>query len=100
MAGEAGAVDIAAVLVERHHHRFFRNQGRNGRGLLRDPGRGVARAAFRNFMNLEAAEAELAADVVEPVAIAFRELPFRALLQAADRNDEEAHGDSATCTSW
>ena len=42
-------------------------------------------------MNVEAAKAELAADVVEPLAIALGKFPFRALLQPADCNDDEAH---------
>ena len=65
--------------------------GRDRRRLLGDPRRGIAGAAFRNFMNLETAKAELAADVLEPLAIALGELPLRALLQAADGNDEQAH---------
>ena len=40
-------------------------------------------------MNFEAAKAELAADVVEPLAIAFGQFPLRALLQPADCNDDE-----------
>ncbi len=35
-------------------------------------------------MNVEAAEAELAADVVEALAIALGQYPFRTLLQPAD----------------
>ena len=42
-------------------------------------------------MNLEAAKAELAADVVKALAVALRQLPFGALLQTADGNDDEAH---------
>ena len=49
----------------------------------------AARApGFRDFMNIEAAKAELAADVVEPLAVAFGELPFGALLQPADGDDD------------
>ena len=88
---KAGAVDVVAALVERHQHGFFRNCRRNRRGFLGHPGRGVARAAFGNFMDLEAAKAELAADVVEALAIAFGQFPLRALLQPADCNDDEAH---------
>ena len=35
-------------------------------------------------MNFKAAEAELAADVVEALAIAFGQFPLRTLLQPAD----------------
>ena len=42
-------------------------------------------------MDLEAAKAELAADVVEALAIAFGKFPLRALLQPADRNDDKSH---------
>src|SRR4051812_48839831 len=94
MTGKSGAADTLAVLVQRHQQRFFRNRGGNRRCLFRDPGRGVAGAAFRNFMNLEAAKAELAADIVEPRAIAFGEFTLRSLLEAADGNDEQAHEGS------
>ena len=70
LPGEGRAIDALAVLVQRHQHGFLRYRRRNRRGFLRDPGRGVARAAFRNFMNRQAA-AELAADVLEALAIAF-----------------------------
>ncbi len=43
-------------------------------------------------MNLQAAKAKLAAYVVEPLAIALRKLPFRTLLQAANGDDDDAHG--------
>jgi hypothetical protein len=42
-------------------------------------------------MNLEAAKAELAADVVEALAIALRQFPLRALLQSANGNHDNAH---------
>ena len=91
MPGKSRAVDIVAALVERHQDGFLGDRGRNRRGLLGHPGRGVAGAAFGNFMNLEAAKAELAADVVEALAIALGQFPLRALLQPADGNDDEAH---------
>src|SRR5205085_11955890 len=43
-------------------------------------------------MNLQAAKAELAADSVEALAIAVRQLPFGTLLQPADGDDDQAHG--------
>src|ERR1700704_4047197 len=91
MPGEGCAIDILAALVERYQHGFVGNRSRNRGGFLGHPGRGVARAAFRNFMNLEAAKAELAADVVEAFPIALGQFPLRALLQPADCNDDEAH---------
>ena len=42
-------------------------------------------------MNLKAAKAELATDIVEALAIAFGQFPLRALFQPADCNDDEAH---------
>jgi hypothetical protein len=42
-------------------------------------------------MDFEPAKAELAADVVEPSAIALGKFPLRALLEPADCNDDEAH---------
>src|SRR5918995_3409566 len=74
LAGEGCAIDVLAVLVQRHQHGFLRYRRRNPCGFLRYPGRGVARAAFRNFMDREAAKAELAADVLEALAIAFGQL--------------------------
>jgi hypothetical protein len=84
LPGEGRAIDAPAVLVQRHQHRFLRYRRRNRRGFLRDPGRGIARAAFRNFMNRKATEAELAADVLESLAIALGQFLLRALFQPAD----------------
>jgi len=42
-------------------------------------------------MNLEAAKAELAAEFAKSLRIAFGKFPLRALLEAADCNDDEAH---------
>ena len=69
MPGKGCAVDILAALVERHQHGFLRYHRCDSSSFLCYPGGGVARAAFRNFMNLKAAEAEFAADVVEALAI-------------------------------
>ena len=83
-SGEARAVDALAALVERHQHGLFRDRGRDRRGFLGDPGRRIAGAAFRDLVNLEAAKAELAADIVEALAVALGQFPLRALLQPAD----------------
>src|SRR5258708_16049628 len=91
MPGKSDAVDILAALVERHESGFRRDCGRNHARFLGNPGCGIAGAAFGNFMNLEAAKPEFAADVVESLAIAFGQLPLRTLLQPADRNDDKAH---------
>src|SRR5664279_305043 len=91
MPGKSGAVDIVTALIQRHQDGFRRNCRQNRRGLLCDPGRGVARAAFRNFMNFQAMKAELAANVVESLQVAFGQLPLRTLLQPANGNDDEAH---------
>src|ERR1700688_2970441 len=42
-------------------------------------------------MKFKAAKPEFAADVVESLAVAFSQFPFRALLQPPDGNDDEAH---------
>ena len=68
MPGKSRAVDIVPAFIERHQDGFCRDCRRNRRGFLGYPGRGVPRAAFRNFMNLKAAETELAADIVEIAA--------------------------------
>src|SRR5262245_22902923 len=91
MPGKGGAVDALAALVQRHEPVFFREEACDGGCLLRHPGGGIAGAAFRNFMNLKAAEAELAADIIEALAIALGKLPFGTLLQSADSDDNEAH---------
>src|SRR5882757_7680463 len=91
MLGKSRAVDALAALVERHQHGFFRDLRRNRAGFLRHPGYCVACTAFRNFTNLEAAKAELAADVVEALAVALRQFPLGALLQPADGDDDETH---------
>ena len=42
-------------------------------------------------MNFEAAKSELAADIVESLAVALGEFPLRALLEPSDGDDEKAH---------
>ena len=42
-------------------------------------------------MNLKSAKAELAANVVEALAVTLGKFPFRPLLEPADRNDDETH---------
>src|SRR4051812_7656448 len=96
MPGKAQAVDAVATLIERHQHRFFGDFRRNRRGFFGYSGVGVARAAFRNFMNRKAAKAELAADLVESLAIASGKFPLRALLEVADCNDDEMHERTLT----
>src|SRR6185437_8174097 len=73
-AGKRGAVDVLAALVETHKHGVFRDCGRY-RGTFFGDSRGrVARAAFGNLMNVEAAKAELAAGIVEAPGIALGQL--------------------------
>ena len=84
MAGKRGAVDAGAALVERHQHGFVGDQGSNRTGFVVDPRRRVARPAFRNFQNIEAAKTELAADIVEAIAVTLGQFPFGALLEPAD----------------
>lgn len=43
-------------------------------------------------MNLKAAKTELPADIVEALPVAFGKLPFRTLFQAANGDDDNAHG--------
>src|SRR3569832_1579267 len=94
--GKGAAVDIVATLIQRDQHGFWRDRRRNGRGFLRDAGVGVARPALGQLANLEAAESELAADIVEALAIALGKFPFRPLLEPSDSDDEEAH-DQPSC---
>jgi hypothetical protein len=42
-------------------------------------------------VNLKAAKSELAADVVESLAIPLGEFPLRPLLEPSDGNDEKPH---------
>ena len=42
-------------------------------------------------MNLEATKAELAAEIVKALAIAFGQFPFGTLFQPADGDHDEAH---------
>ena len=88
---ECSAVEVLPALVKRHNHRLIGNPRGDGVGLLGDPGRGVAGTAFWNLLNGKFPEAELTADLVEPLQISVGELPFRALLQSADRNDSDMH---------
>ena len=85
MTGESRAVEVVAALIQRHQHGFFGDRSRYRRGFLSDAGGGIAGAALGNFMDLQAAKTELAADILEAFAVALGELPFRTLLQPADR---------------
>src|SRR5215831_511089 len=91
-AGECGAVDIFAALVKRNQNGVFRNRGRYRRRLLRHSRSRVTRAAFGDFPDVEAAEAELAAGIVEARGVALGKFPLGALLQPADGNDDDSHG--------
>src|SRR4051794_24940482 len=91
MPGKAQAVDAVPPFIERHQGGFFGDFRRNRRGFLGPAGRGVPRAAFRNFMYLEAAKAELATQFAKSLAIPFGKFPLRPLLEAADCYDDEAH---------
>src|ERR1700710_1695245 len=97
MPGKRRAVDAFSAFIERHQDRFFRDLRRNRRGFLVYAGRCVPRAAFRNFMNLEAAKAELAAQFAKSLRKAFGKFPLRALLEAADCNDDEGHERTLAC---
>src|SRR4051794_28106285 len=44
-------------------------------------------------MDLEAAKAQFAPQILESLAVAVGQFPFRTLLQPADRNHDEAHED-------
>src|SRR5690242_618097 len=72
MLGKGAAVDALAALVQGDEPVFLREVGRDRSRLLGDSRGGIAGAAFRNFMNLDAAKAELAADIVKALAIALR----------------------------
>src|SRR6266852_1026565 len=91
---KTGTVYILAALVERDKHGFLRDCRRNRRALFRDARGCIARAALRDLMNLDAAKAELAADFIAPLPVAFSELPLGALFQPADGDDDEAHLDN------
>src|SRR6202008_4171229 len=85
------AVNIFAAFVQRDKYGVFRDCGRDRGGLLGDACGWVAGAAFGNFMDIEAAEAELGADVVEALPVGLREPALRSLFQPADGNDDESH---------
>lgn len=91
LPGETCAVDALAAFVERDQHMLFRDHRGDGCGLFGDARIGVTCAAFRNVMDIEAAKAELAADIVKARAITLGELPFRARFQTADADHNEAH---------
>src|SRR4051812_47499367 len=44
-------------------------------------------------MDLEAAKTQFAPQILESLAVAVGQFPFRTLLQPADRNHDEAHQD-------
>src|SRR5450755_3909625 len=83
--------DILTVLVKRDKHGFLRDCRRNRRALFREPRRCVTRATLGDLMNLDAAKAKLAADLVATLPVAIGQFSLGALLQPADSNDDEAH---------
>src|ERR1700733_1199974 len=94
MPGKCSAVDFVATLVERDQYGFRRDCRRNRRCFLGNPGGCIAGAALGQLMNLKAAKSELAADIVESLAIAFSELPLRPLLEPSDGDHEKAHNQA------
>jgi hypothetical protein len=68
------------VLVQRDQHGIFRDGRRDGARLFEDTRRDVAGAALGNFVDLEAAEAEPAAKILEALPVALGKLPLRTLL--------------------
>src|SRR5205085_6216770 len=62
--GERGAVQAVAALVQCNQRGFLGNLRGNGGVFLRDPGWGIPRAAFRNFMNGEATKTGSASDLL------------------------------------
>jgi hypothetical protein len=91
LPGKARAVDALAAFVERDQRLLLRQQRRDRRSFFGNPRGGVARAAFRDLMDVEAAKPELAADILEALAVTLGELPFRALFQTADADHDKAH---------
>src|SRR5260370_24613013 len=73
--GKYGAIDVFALLVERHQHGFLGYGGCDRAGFLCHPGRRVAPAAFGNFIDREAAEAELSPALVETPPTTIAPLP-------------------------
>jgi hypothetical protein len=47
-------------------------------------------------MDLDPAKTKLAAGIIEPLAIALRELTLGSLLQATNRNDDDAHAHAGS----
>src|ERR1700742_2757408 len=99
MPGETQAVNVLAAFVERDKHGFVRDCGRDRGTFLGDARGGIAGAAFGNFMNVDAAKSEPAAGIIEPLAIALRELTLGSLLQATDRNDDDTHAHAGSMRS-
>src|SRR6185437_2814627 len=90
-AGQGGAVDIVAVLIERDKHGVFRDCGRYCGRLFGDTSFRLARAALSDLADIRPAEAELAADLAETLLVALRELALRSLFQPADGDDDDSH---------
>ena len=97
MTRECGAVDGIAALIKRNDGRFVRNQSGDRGSFFGNSRRGIACAAFRNFMNLDAAKAGFAAGLIEAFAVTVRKLSFRPLFEFADGNDDDAHARKLTC---
>ena len=90
-AGKRGTVDILAALVEATSTEFSGIAADIAAAFFGDSRGRVARAAFGDFMNVEAAKAELAAGIVEALGIALGQLALGPLLQPADGNDDDSH---------
>ena len=103
-AGKRGAVEAVATLVENNRHRLVGNDIRERDRFLEPALADFLRAALADFDDLDLAEADAAADLLGALAVALRKLPFRAVLQPADRGDHQPHGlfalsSSAGCAS-
>ena len=91
MTCKCSAVDVFALFVQCHQDSTFGNQSENRRSLFTNTLFGIAGATFRDFMDVEAAEAALASDIIEASTIAISEFPLRTLLETANGNDDESH---------
>ncbi len=85
LIGEIGAAQAVPALVQHDRDGAVRHHIGERDQFFDHALAGVARAAFPDFDDFDAAQPDLAAGLFRALQVALRELRFRALFQPADR---------------
>ena len=97
MCRKCAAVDTFTFFVQRHQNHLFGSQRKYCRRFFTNALLSIAGAAFHNFMDIKAAKAELAPDILKAFTIAIGQFSLRTLLKTTNGNDDQSHWRTLTC---